>query len=95
MLHASRLPRLHAQPDVVKIRAHADERALLPAVGRVRANGTREAVHYAVRRTAVEDECVARLDAHRLVPHVEVNGEADRARAGLAALAAARGGVLL
>ena len=36
----------------------------------------REAVHDAVRRGAIEDERVARLDAHCLVPHVEVNGEA-------------------
>ena len=70
-----RLPRLHAQPDAVN-RGHADERARLPAVGRVRANGMREAVHDAVRRGAIEDERVARLDAHCLVPHVEVNGEA-------------------
>ena len=70
-----RLPRLHAQPDAVN-RGHADERARLPAVGRVQANGMREAVHDAVRRGAIEDERVARLDAHCLVPHVEVNGEA-------------------
>ena len=70
-----RLPRLHAQPDAVN-RGHTDERARLPAVGRVRANGMREAVHDAVRRGAIEDERVARLNTHRRVPHVEVHGEA-------------------
>ena len=55
---ASRLPRLHAQTDAVN-RGHADERARLPAVGRVQANGMRKAVHDAVRRGAVEDEYVA------------------------------------
>ena len=66
----SRLPRLHAQPEAVNL-DHADERARLSAVGRVRANGMREAVHDAVRCGAVEYECVARLDAHRLMPHVD------------------------
>ena len=72
-----RHPCLHAQPFVVDD-AHPDERLGLPTVCRVEADGVGEAVDDAVRRAPVEDERVARLDAHRLVADVEVDSEPER-----------------